>query len=209
MSTQSVRAFSLPSIKYFMVKGVETSCNKLAVYRPPNWKTVYGYTLIFSPIFAHIAGGFDRFENLNQPEVVQVSLQTELGPAHHYRLGQALAPLAADEVLLIGSGQMTHNLREWGRNFDGQPAPYVEEFQAWVHDRIVAREHEALMNYRDSAPHGVRSHPSDEHFLPLFFALGAGGEQATPLRTYNAIEGSVLAMDLYTFTQTDPPHRTI
>lgn len=132
--------------------------------------------------------------------VVQVSLQTELGPAHHYRLGQALAPLAADEVLLIGSGQMTHNLREWGRNFDGQPAPYVEEFQAWVHDRIVAREHEALMNYRDSAPHAVRSHPSDEHFLPLFFALGAGGEQATPLRTYNAIEGSVLAMDLYTFT---------
>ncbi|MSQ21674.1 MAG: dioxygenase [Betaproteobacteria bacterium] len=133
--------------------------------------------------------------------VVQVSLQTELGPAHHYRLGQALAPLAADQVLLIGSGQMTHNLREWGRNFDGQPAPYVVEFQAWVHERIVAREHHALMNYRDSAPHAVRAHPSDEHFLPLFFALGAGGNGAEPMRTYDAIEGSVLAMDVYTFTR--------
>ena len=133
--------------------------------------------------------------------VVQVSLQTELGPAHHYRLGQALAPLAADQVLLIGSGQMTHNLREWGRNFDGQPAPYVVEFQAWVHERIVAREHHALMNYRDSAPHAVRAHPSDEHFLPLFFALGAAGKGAEPMRTYDAIEGSVLAMDVYTFTR--------
>lgn len=132
--------------------------------------------------------------------VVQVSLQTALGPAHQYRLGRALAPLMAEDVLLIGSGQMTHNLREWGRNFDGQPAPYVLEFQAWVHERIEARNHQALIGYRDSAPHAVRAHPSDEHFLPLFFSLGAGGEAATPRRTYDAVEGSVLAMDVYTFS---------
>lgn len=132
--------------------------------------------------------------------VVQVSLQTALGPGHHYQMGQALAPLAADEVLLIGSGQMTHNLREWGRNFDGQPAPYVLEFQKWIHDRIGAHSHEELIDYRRIAPHAVRAHPSDEHFLPLFFALGAGGRNAEPRRTYDAIEGSVLAMDVYTFS---------
>ncbi len=132
--------------------------------------------------------------------VVQVSLQTHLGPAHHYRLGQALAPLAAEDVLLIGSGQMTHNLREWGRSFGGQPAPYVLEFQEWVHKRIAAHEHDALIAYRETAPHAVRAHPSDEHFLPLFFALGAGGRDAVPLRTYDTVEGSVLAMDVYTFT---------
>jgi 4,5-DOPA dioxygenase extradiol len=132
--------------------------------------------------------------------VVQVSLQTHLGPAHHYRLGQALAPLAAEDVLLIGSGQMTHNLREWGRSFGGQPAPYVLEFQEWVHKRIAAHEHDELIAYRETAPHAVRAHPSDEHFIPLFFALGAGGRNAEPRRTYDDVEGSVLAMDVYTFT---------
>ena len=132
--------------------------------------------------------------------VVQISLQTAQGPAHHYRLGETLAGLANDDVLLIGSGQMTHNLREWNRSVDGLPLPYVTQFQLWVHERIAARDHQALIDYRASAPHAVRAHPSDEHFLPLFFALGAGGSQATPRRTYDAIEGSVLAMDVYTFS---------
>lgn len=132
--------------------------------------------------------------------VVQLSLQTELGPRHHYQLGKALAPLAAEGVLLIGSGQMTHNLREWGRNVDGKPAPYVLEFQAWVHDRIMAGDHEAVIDYFRSAPHAARAHPSNEHFMPLFFTLGAAGKGAQPLRSYDAVEGSVLAMDVYTFT---------
>jgi 4,5-DOPA dioxygenase extradiol len=134
--------------------------------------------------------------------VVQLSLQTALGPRHHYQLGSALASLASEGVLLIGSGQMTHNLREWGRNFDGKPAPYVIEFQAWVHDRIMARDHEAVLDYLRRAPHAARAHPSDEHFMPLFFALGAAGVNAQPSRTYDAVEGSVLAMDVYTFTAT-------
>ncbi len=132
--------------------------------------------------------------------VVQLSLQTALGPRHHYQLGAALAPLAAEGVLLIGSGQMTHNLREWGRSLDDSAAPYVIEFQAWVHDRIMARDHDAVIAYVRSAPHAVRAHPSDEHFMPLFFTLGAAGPGALPLRTYDAVEGSVLAMDVYTFT---------
>jgi len=137
--------------------------------------------------------------------VIQLSLQTALGPRHHYQVGRALAPLAAEGVLLIGSGQMTHNLREWGRNVDGKPAPYVIEFQAWVYDRIMARDHEALLDYLRSAPHAARAHPSDEHFMPLFFTLGAAGQGAQPLRTYDAVEGSVLAMDVYTFTATPSP----
>ena len=137
--------------------------------------------------------------------VVQLSLQTSHGPRHHYQLGKALAPLAAEGVLLIGSGQMTHNLREWGRNPDGKPAPYVIEFQAWVHEHIMARDHEAVLDYFHSAPHAARAHPSDEHFMPLFFTLGTAGAGALPSRTYDAIEGSVLAMDVYTFTPAPPP----
>ncbi|HTO47335.1 MAG TPA: class III extradiol ring-cleavage dioxygenase [Burkholderiales bacterium] len=132
--------------------------------------------------------------------VVQLSLQPELGPRHHYRLGRAVAPLAEEGVLLFGSGHMTHNLRDWMRGArDVTPAPYAREFQTWVDERIAAGDHEALIEYRSRAPHAVRAHPTDEHFLPLFFALGAAGEGARPRRVYDAIEGGALAMDAYAF----------
>jgi len=132
--------------------------------------------------------------------VVQLSLQTELGARHHYRLGRAVAPLAGEGVLLVGSGHMTHNLRDWLRGArDAPAAPYAREFQTWVDERIRAGDHEALNEYRSRAPHALRAHPTDEHFLPLFFALGAGGEGARAARVYDAIEGGVLAMDVYAF----------
>jgi 4,5-DOPA dioxygenase extradiol len=131
--------------------------------------------------------------------VVQLSLQTELGPRHHYRVGRALAPLAGEDVLVIGSGHMTHNLRDWMRGSRAAPAPYVTEFQSWVDARIQAGDHEALIEYRSRAPHAARAHPTDEHFLPLFVALGAAGERPRPTRVYDAIEDGALAMDAYAF----------
>ena len=130
--------------------------------------------------------------------VVQVSVQTPLGTRHHLALGRALAPLAAEDVLLVGSGHLTHNLRDWMRgDGDAAPAPYAREFQSWVNARIAERDLDTLADYRASAPHGVRSHPTEEHFLPLFFALGAAGPRYRPERVFDAIEGGALAMDAY------------
>ena len=130
--------------------------------------------------------------------VVQVSVQTPLGPAHHLALGRALAPLAGEGVLILGSGHMTHNLRE--RRGDGAaPLPYVKEFQDWVHERIEAKDFEALNDYRARSPGGVRAHPTDEHFLPLFVALGAAGPAYRAERLYDGIEMGSLAMDAYVF----------
>lgn len=129
--------------------------------------------------------------------VVQVAVQTPLGPRHHVDLGRALAPLAQEGVLIIGSGHMTHNLRDRGNN---GPAAYASEFQSWVKEKIDARDIDSLVNYRELNPHGVRAHPTDEHFLPLFFALGAAGEGYKAERLYDAIEMGALAMDAYRFT---------
>ena len=128
--------------------------------------------------------------------VVQVAVQTELGPRHHIELGRALAPLAEEGVLIIGSGHMTHNLRE---RRDGAPAAYAHEFQEWVKERIEARDFDSLVNYRELNPHGVRAHPTDEHFLPLFVALGAAGKNYKAERLYDGIEMGSLAMDAYLF----------
>ena len=131
--------------------------------------------------------------------VVQISLQPELGTRHHLNLGRALRPLEEDNVLVIGSGHMTHNLRDWSRG-RGEPQPYAQEFSDWVKDKIERHDMEALADYRSRAPHGARAHPTDEHFLPLFFALGAARDDYKPERIYSAIDSGVLSMDAYVFS---------
>ena len=130
--------------------------------------------------------------------VVQLSIQPELGTRHHLALGRALRGLEEENVLVIGSGHMTHNLRDWMRG-QGAPAPYAAEFAEWVRERVEARELDTLADYRARAPHGARAHPTDEHFLPLFVALGAARENYKPERILKSIDSGVLAMDAYVF----------
>ncbi|HEU4442146.1 MAG TPA: class III extradiol ring-cleavage dioxygenase [Burkholderiales bacterium] len=131
--------------------------------------------------------------------VVQISVQPELGPQHHVNLGAAVRALTDENVLIIGSGHLTHNLRDWSRG-QGAPAPYAREFQAWVFEKLEEKDVQSLVDYRSRTPHGVRAHPTEEHFLPLFFALGAASGKAKPERVYDAIDSGVLAMDAYVFS---------
>jgi len=130
--------------------------------------------------------------------VVQISVQPAFGPRHHVQLGRSLRKLSEEGVLIIGSGHMTHNLRDWSRG-GGEPEPYAREFQDWVKARLEAHDIDSLIDYRSRSPHGARAHPTDEHFLPLFFALGAAPEKTRPERVYDAIDSGVLAMDAYVF----------
>lgn len=127
--------------------------------------------------------------------VVQVSLQTEFGPRHHLALGRALAPLAAEGILVIGSGHLTHNLRDWTQRAGNA---YALQFRDWVATTIEHSDYEALADYRTLAPHAARAHPTEEHFLPLFVALGAAGEGARAERVFDGMDGP-LAMDAYRF----------
>lgn len=139
--------------------------------------------------------------------VAQLSIQPSLDAAHHLRVGATLAPLTSEEVLIIGSGHMTHNLREWmqGRGHgDIEPAtaPYVGEFREWIADALGRDDQAALARWRESAPHALRAHPTPEHFMPLFLALGAAGQHPRVERIDAGIEAGVLAMDAYAFWPT-------
>ncbi len=141
--------------------------------------------------------------------VVQLSLQTHLGPAHHYGMGRALAALAEEDVWLIGSGSLTHNLYEafaamrraasQSQKASSSPLEYVREFQQWIFDTLRAGDVQSLLAYRTLAPHAQRAHPTEEHLLPLFFAAGAAGENIEAVREYDAIDMDSLAMDVYQF----------
>ena len=132
--------------------------------------------------------------------IVQLSVQTAMNPRHHFDVGRALAPLTKEGVLIVGSGHLTHNLRDWMQS-RGQtaPAPYAQKFQHWVFDHLAAHDVDALTRYRQQAPDAVRAHPTQEHFLPLFVALGVAGEDAQPERVFDGFEGNALAMDVYRF----------
>jgi 4,5-DOPA dioxygenase extradiol len=133
--------------------------------------------------------------------VVQLSVQTRLGPKHHVELGRALSSLASEGVLILGSGSMTHNLREvrWGVDDPASAPAYVGAFQTWVQEALEARRTEDLIAYRTLAPEAPRAHPTEEHFFPLFVAWGAAGLHPKPVRRFAGITEGVLAMDVYTF----------
>lgn len=117
------------------------------------------------------------FPQANLP-VVQVALPQGAGPAEVLALGRALMPLRQQGVLVMGTGSMTHNLGEFFRGIpplDSPAAAYVGEFARWVEGAITRHDVATLLDYRRQAPHALRAHPTDDHFLPLFFALGAGG----------------------------------
>ena len=133
--------------------------------------------------------------------VVQVSVQTAAGPRHHLEVGRALEPLRDQEILIMGSGGATHNLREGGR-WDAQDAPaappsYVRDFDGWLHQSISEGNLEVLLDYRKAAPDTARNHPTEEHFLPLFVPLGAAGEDARGKRLHHGIAYGFSSMAAY------------
>lgn len=129
--------------------------------------------------------------------VLQLSLPSRLGPAFQTRIGHALAALRERGVLLIGSGSITHNLGEL--NWRAGPeviTPWALEFRDWMVERLEAGDEHALHDYRTQAPHARRSHPSDEHLLPLYFARGAGGDFKVE---HSGFTLGALGMDIYRF----------
>ncbi|MHC8319428.1 DODA-type extradiol aromatic ring-opening family dioxygenase [Pseudomonas sp. GB2N2] len=129
--------------------------------------------------------------------VVQVSLPTRGGPALQTRVGEALSSLREQGVLLIGSGSITHNLRELDWHAGPESVePWAKSFRDWMIEKLEANDEAALHDYRQQAPNAVRNHPSDEHLLPLYFARSAGGKFGV---SHKGFTMGALGMDIYRF----------
>lgn len=137
--------------------------------------------------------------------VVPLAMPWPLDAAGAYRLGQALAPLAEQGVLPFGTGSLTHNLHEFnpGAATGDTPEPYVLAFVDWMRDAIARGDIAALLDYRRQAPQATRAHPTDEHLLPLFWALGAAGPDPTPRHRAGGVHYGMLSMDAWVFDPRD------
>ena len=136
--------------------------------------------------------------------VLPLAFPPDWSPARLFALGQALAPLADEGVLVYASGSLTHNLRLiFGGSRPPIDAPEIPEsaaFRNWFAERCAAADWPALLDYRGQSPHGVLMHPSDEHLLPFYVAAGAGGgARPAAQRLHASLTYGCLAMDAYAF----------
>ncbi len=129
--------------------------------------------------------------------VFQVSLPHDLTPAGALALGQALAPLRGQGVLVVGSGSLTHNLHEFRQHV--RDPDYAREFADWVAAAIARGDRDALVDYRARAPHAARAHPSEEHYLPLLVALGAADADERGVLVPGGMTYGTLSMDSFGF----------
>jgi len=133
--------------------------------------------------------------------VFQVALPSGLDVDAAWAYGQALAPLADDGVLIVGSGSLTHNLGDF-RNDHGADRAYVLAFTEWVREAVAARDSVRLRRTLNDAPQAARAHPTPEHFWPLLVAAAA----APVGQPWRWVEGGIahgmLAMDAVVFGTT-------
>lgn len=133
--------------------------------------------------------------------VAQISLCHGGSPAEHLHMGKALQTLRDEGILLIGSGALTHNLSALNEAaLDAPPLDWVSKFADWISDRLDAGQYPAVLDYRTRAPFAARNHPTDEHLLPLFVALGAAGAAPRTTHLHASYQYGALAMDAYAFS---------
>lgn len=129
--------------------------------------------------------------------VVSLSVQPHADAAHHVALGRALSGLAAEDVLVLGSGSATHDLRRFrGQGIDAPPVEDARRFSGWLRRAAEAGDEAALAAVWE-APDALSSHPTTEHLYPFHVAFGAGAGQGRML--HHSFAYGILALDAYGF----------
>jgi aromatic ring-opening dioxygenase catalytic subunit (LigB family) len=109
--------------------------------------------------------------------VLMLSMKHGYDPAEHIRLGQALAPLREEGVLIVGSGLTYHNMRGFGRAEATAPAATFESYLNAAISAPDAAHRNGLLEHWEGAPAARLAHPREDHLVPLFVIAGAAGEE--------------------------------
>jgi 4,5-DOPA dioxygenase extradiol len=131
--------------------------------------------------------------------VVALSVNPAQSAEWHYRLGQALAPLREEGVLVVGSGGFSHNLRALDWQHAAAPAfPWVDAFTDPLRAALLEGNTDKALDWT-ALPYAHQNHPTAEHLYPLYVALGAGGEGAKGRLLHRDVEMGGLALDAFAF----------
>jgi 4,5-DOPA dioxygenase extradiol len=156
-----------------------------------------------TPVRADVSWGLDHgtwsvlrhiFPDADVP-VVQLSIDETQPPDFHYELGKRLAPLRDEGVLILGSGNVVHNLHTyaWGRR-PVEPFDWAARFETLVRDRVEQGDYGPLVDYVPLGRDAELSIPTPEHYLPLLYVLGASTREDAVDFPASGMDGGSISM---------------
>jgi 4,5-DOPA dioxygenase extradiol len=127
--------------------------------------------------------------------VVQLRIDSTQPPAWHYALGRALRPLREEGVLILGSGNLVHNLQQYGWGEPERPAyDWAARFESRARALIAAGDHQPLIEYAELGRDAALSIQTPEHYLPLLYVLGAREEGEAVTFPVEGVDGGSISM---------------
>ncbi len=111
--------------------------------------------------------------------VIQLSLDPEYPTDKHFEVGRQLAPLREEGVLIVGSGNLVHNLMLARMSLTAKPYEWTVSFDNFVKESLLESDFEGLINYQDR-PDAAFAHPTNDHYLPILYVAGAAGKKGKP-----------------------------
>jgi 4,5-DOPA dioxygenase extradiol len=127
--------------------------------------------------------------------VVQLSMDETEPASFHYEIGRRLAPLREEGVLVIGSGNLVHNLHAyaWGRH-PAEPFDWAVRFERRARELMLSGEHRPLVEYESLGKDAVLAAPTSDHYLPLLYVLGARHPEDGVTFPVEGIDGGSVSM---------------
>lgn len=132
--------------------------------------------------------------------VVQMSLDMTQGNQYHFDLGQKLSFLRSQGVLILGSGNIIHNLNRISWESQAPPQTWAQEFDKWVKEKALNRNFSALISETTETEYGKLSLPTTEHYIPFLYILGASDSEDELYFDIEAIQNSSISMRSFRFT---------
>ena len=131
--------------------------------------------------------------------VMQLSLDLSQQPEYHFKLGHSLKALREQGILIVGSGNIVHNLRRISWEENAKPFDWALEFDQVVKDQILKRDYRLLFSEATETAAGKLSVPTPEHYYPLLYILGASDQDEAVAFVYEGIQNASISMTSVVF----------
>ncbi len=163
---------------------VQQLLSPVSTYADPDWGLDHGTWSVLCHIYPQA-----------DIPVVQLSIDETQPPSFHFELGRKLAPLREQDVLILGSGNLVHNLHAyaWGRHVP-EPYDWATRFEQRARQLMMAAEYSPLIHYESLGKDALLSVPTPEHYLPLLYVLGTGKQNETVTFPVEGIDGGSVSM---------------
>jgi 4,5-DOPA dioxygenase extradiol len=127
--------------------------------------------------------------------VVQVSIDETQPAAFHFEIGKRLAPLRDEQILIVGSGNLVHNLHAyaWGRHMP-EPYDWAVRFETKARELMIAGEFDPLINYESLGDDALLSVPTPDHYLPLLYVIATRRDDEPINFPVQGVDGGSISM---------------